>query len=471
MHTGASLSGTQSGGVSVDVDKTSLIMVSPLHTSASSPFSISITAAGFLSAIGRPLLIYIQTTDATIISHLNLARAFCRRNELSVDVLSVKLSSLSSADEVVQLEQLEHISCFLILKNDNHTIYHRHPFCITSTHIIYDTLIHIYLKNLRWFYTTTSRCIATARLQSANHHFRRSFSISASCLAQFPPTFCILGRDSSNNSDFIAGFCLTTTTTAAATLITSTMVGSSNSGVCLFSSVVVMTTTTITTTTSDTRWRLTPNRGRPVSLIVYCKLDGGHSVCVELLDTFGVAWSCLAGLSCDDGTFSLPLSSWTTTTTTAAPPPLFLPISRSIFVDFTKISVRASVAVASDSVRSASGIEPDDDSRPPQSYCCSCCRLPTEFFDSLSNCISTALFVDMIVDPKDPRLVDGLQRLLLLLIMSCGDDGGVGGNPFVPQCSIVVTGGAVVGVVLMLLSMTSSAVLDERHSESSSLVS
>lgn len=77
----------------------------------------------------------------------------------------------------------------------------------------------------------------------------------------------------------------------------------------------------------------------------------------------------------------------------------------------------------------------------------------------------------MIVDPKDPRLVDGLQRLLLLLIKSCGDDGGVGGNPFVPQCSIVVTGVAVVEVVLMLLSITSSAILDEKHSESSSLVS
>jgi len=52
MHTGASLSGTQGGGVSVDVDKTSLIMVSPLHTSASSPFSISITAAGlFITGI------------------------------------------------------------------------------------------------------------------------------------------------------------------------------------------------------------------------------------------------------------------------------------------------------------------------------------------------------------------------------------------------------------------------------------
>jgi len=43
MHTGASLSGTQGGGVSVDVDSISLIMVSPLHTIASSPFSISIT--------------------------------------------------------------------------------------------------------------------------------------------------------------------------------------------------------------------------------------------------------------------------------------------------------------------------------------------------------------------------------------------------------------------------------------------
>lgn len=77
----------------------------------------------------------------------------------------------------------------------------------------------------------------------------------------------------------------------------------------------------------------------------------------------------------------------------------------------------------------------------------------------------------MIVDPNDPRLVDGLQRLLLLLIKSCGDDGGVGGNPFVPQCSIVVTGVVVVGVMVTLLSITSSVVLDERHSESSSLVS
>jgi len=52
MHTGASLSGTQGGGVSVNVDKTSLIMVSPLQTSASSPFSISIIEAGlFITGI------------------------------------------------------------------------------------------------------------------------------------------------------------------------------------------------------------------------------------------------------------------------------------------------------------------------------------------------------------------------------------------------------------------------------------
>jgi len=72
----------------------------------------------------------------------------------------------------------------------------------------------------------------------------------------------------------------------------------------------------------------------------------------------------------------------------------------------------------------------------------------------------------MIVDPNDPRLVDELHWLLLLLLLirSCGDDGGVGGNPFVPQCSMVVAGLAV--VVVMLLS-----VLDERQSESSSLVS
>jgi len=46
MHTGASLSGIHGGGVSVEVDNISLIMVSPLQTSASSPFSISITGGG-----------------------------------------------------------------------------------------------------------------------------------------------------------------------------------------------------------------------------------------------------------------------------------------------------------------------------------------------------------------------------------------------------------------------------------------
>jgi len=57
MHTGASLSGTQGGGVSVEEDKTSLIMVSPLHTSASSPFSISITAAGlFITGITSKII-------------------------------------------------------------------------------------------------------------------------------------------------------------------------------------------------------------------------------------------------------------------------------------------------------------------------------------------------------------------------------------------------------------------------------
>lgn len=89
-------------------------------------------------------------------------------------------------------------------------------------------------------------------------------------------------------------------------------------------------------------------------------------------------------------------------------------------------------------------------------------------------CRSPALFVDMIVDPNDARLINGLHWLLLLLLLirSCGDDGGVGGNPFVPQCSMVVTGVVVVVVVVVtLLSNTSSAVLDERHSESSSLVS
>lgn len=197
------------------------------------------------------------------------------------------------------------------------------------------------------------------------------------------------------------------------------------------------------------------------------ELDG-NSVCVELLDTFGGAWCCFVEWSCGDSTFSFPLSSWTTTTTTAAPLPLFLMISRSKFVDFTKISVRASVAVASDSVRSASGMEPDDDSKPPQSYCCSCCRLTAGLFNSLLGSRLPSLFVDIIVDPNDPCLVNGLHWLLLLLIRSCGDDGGVGGNPLVLQCSMVVTG---VAVVVTLLSVTSSAVLDEMHSESSSLVS
>lgn len=76
----------------------------------------------------------------------------------------------------------------------------------------------------------------------------------------------------------------------------------------------------------------------------------------------------------------------------------------------------------------------------------------------------------MIVVPKDlPRcLVDGL-----LLIKSSGGDGGGDevGNPFELQCSIVVPVVVVVVLVVTLLSITSSAVLDERHSESSSLVS
>jgi len=52
MHTGASLSGIHGGGVSVDGDNISFIMVSPLQTSASSPFSISITGGGlFITGI------------------------------------------------------------------------------------------------------------------------------------------------------------------------------------------------------------------------------------------------------------------------------------------------------------------------------------------------------------------------------------------------------------------------------------
>jgi len=57
MHTGASLSGIQGGGVSVDVDNTSLIMVSPLQTRASSPFSISTIAAGlFITGVTSEII-------------------------------------------------------------------------------------------------------------------------------------------------------------------------------------------------------------------------------------------------------------------------------------------------------------------------------------------------------------------------------------------------------------------------------
>lgn len=164
------------------------------------------------------------------------------------------------------------------------------------------------------------------------------------------------------------------------------------------------------------------------------ELDDGHSVCVELLDTFGWYFG-----SSD----SFPLVSM----------PLFL----------TNISVKTSVAVAKDSVRSESGTEPDSG---PSSLLDVAVDETGQFFNSL---LWWSFSFDMIDDPKDlPRcLVDGL-----LLIKSSGGGGGVGvddGKPLTLQCFIVVQ--EVVVVVVTLLSITNSAVLDEKHSESSSLVS